>query len=229
MSSFGIGGTNAHVVLEQAPAAEPSRQRAPAPDVYVVSARSAGSLAAGAARPRRALARRGDVRAQPGPPRPAGPRPAFAHRAAVAASTCAEAAAALSARRGPGAPAAAERGSGGPAVVFAFPGQGAQYAGMAAPLYQAFAAFREAFDACADAARPPLGADLRELVFAAGERRRAGPDRADPAGALRGRVRDRAAVGVAGRAAGRDDRAQRGRVRRRRPGRGVLPGRRDRR
>ncbi|MEA2665082.1 MAG: phthiocerol/phenolphthiocerol synthesis type-I polyketide synthase, partial [Candidatus Eremiobacteraeota bacterium] len=159
VSSFGIGGTNAHVVLEQAPAVR-AVPPPPAPAVYVVSARSAESLAAGLRAHAGALARRGGA-ALAGCAQASRARPAFPHRAAVAAATCAEAAAGLSA------PGAAGRSvPGGPAVVFAFPGQGAQYAGMAEPLYRGFAAFRAAFDACAEAARPALGRDLRELVFA---------------------------------------------------------------
>ena len=52
-----------------------------------------------------------------------------------------------------------------PRIAFLFTGQGAQYAGMAAGLYAAAPAFREAFDRCDEILAPLLGGSLRELVI----------------------------------------------------------------
>ncbi len=52
-----------------------------------------------------------------------------------------------------------------PRVAFLFTGQGAQYAGMAAGLYAAAPAFREAFDTCDEILGSLLGGSLRELVI----------------------------------------------------------------
>jgi acyl transferase domain-containing protein len=80
----------------------------------------------------------------------------------VVARTHAEAARALAdAARG----VTGRAGSEAPAAVFLFPGQGAQYAGMARGLYEGEPVFREELDRCAELLRPRLGLDLRKAIF----------------------------------------------------------------
>ncbi|MFP2909459.1 alpha/beta fold hydrolase, partial [Pyxidicoccus sp. 3LFB2] len=50
-------------------------------------------------------------------------------------------------------------------VVFLFPGQGAQYPGMARGLYAAHPVFRAEVDRCAELLLPHLGQDVRELLL----------------------------------------------------------------
>jgi acyl transferase domain-containing protein len=52
-------------------------------------------------------------------------------------------------------------------AAFMFPGQGAQYVGMARELYGVEPVFREVFDHCCELLRPHLGLDLREVVHPA--------------------------------------------------------------
>jgi acyl transferase domain-containing protein len=162
VSSFGIGGTNAHVVMEQPPAVAPSPAPSRAEQLLVLSARTETALDAAARRlaahleqnPEQALA---DVAwtLQQG-------RRGFAHRRAVVARTHAEAAQALAdAAKG----VAGRAGSEAPAAVFLFPGQGAQYAGMARGLYEREPVFREELDRCAEILHPHLALDLREAIF----------------------------------------------------------------
>jgi len=162
VSSFGIGGTNAHVVMEEPPAVEPSPAPSRPEQLLVLSARTQTALDAAGRRlaahleqhPEQALA---DVAwtLQQG-------RRAFLHRRAVVVRTHAEAARALAdAAQG----VAGRAGSEAPAAVFLFPGQGAQYAGMARGLHAREPVFREALDRCAELLRPHLGLDLREAVF----------------------------------------------------------------
>jgi acyl transferase domain-containing protein len=54
-----------------------------------------------------------------------------------------------------------------PAVAFLFPGQGTQYAGMAAELYQDEPVFRAQVDRCAELLKPLLGRDIREVLYPA--------------------------------------------------------------
>ena len=52
-----------------------------------------------------------------------------------------------------------------PPVVFMFPGQGAQYAGMGAELYRSEPVFRNEVDRCAELLKSVLGCDLRDVIF----------------------------------------------------------------
>ncbi|MFJ5680715.1 beta-ketoacyl synthase N-terminal-like domain-containing protein [Streptomyces sp. NPDC093097] len=169
VSAFGVGGTNAHVVLEAAPASE--CPGAAAPDdwhVLPVSARTPQALATTATDLAETLdstasasADLGDVAytLQCG-------RTVFPHRQVVVANHRSNAAAGL--RRPAGAPAVAAPEQ-APAVVFLFPGQGSQYEGMGRQLYQAEPIFRAAFDRCAGLLLPHLGRDIRDVVLGSGE------------------------------------------------------------
>jgi len=162
VSSFGIGGTNAHVVMQQPPAAAPSAAPARAEQLLVLSARTESGLDAAAERLRAHLERH-----------PAQPladvawtlqqgRRGFAHRRAVVARSHAEAGRALAdAARG----VTGRAGSEAPAVVFLFPGQGAQYAGMGRGVYEREPVFRAELDRCAEILRAQLGLDVREVTF----------------------------------------------------------------
>ncbi|AGP41608.1 SDR family NAD(P)-dependent oxidoreductase [Sorangium cellulosum] len=164
VSAFGLGGTNAHVVLEQAPPppeADPPR----ACELLVLSARSSASLE----RLTDALAEHleahaelalGDVAhtQQLG-------RRAFAHRRAVVCRSREEAALALRDRGGAlrtGGPVAGPR-----PVAFLFPGQGAHRPNMGRDLYETEPAFRAEVDACASRLERHLGLDIRALLFPA--------------------------------------------------------------
>ena len=164
VSSLGIGGTNAHVVLEEAP------ERAPAGDggavqLLVLSAKTAAALE------RRASDLAAHLEAHPGCPLAdvaltlQTGRQVFQHRRAVVARTGAEAIAAL---RGPAKLTRVDDHRDTP-VGFLFPGQGTQYAGMGAGLYNSEPVFRGVVDECAEILRGELGCDLREVIFAKGE------------------------------------------------------------
>ncbi len=59
------------------------------------------------------------------------------------------------------------RAGAAPSVVFMFPGQGAQYAGMGAELYRTEPFFRAEVDRCTKVLQPILKSDLRALLFPA--------------------------------------------------------------
>nr|WP_103504247.1 type I polyketide synthase [Streptomyces sp. SM14] len=179
VSSFGISGTNAHVILEEAPADVPAdapaeepadapATRRPAPGTLplAVSGRSAPALRAQAERLRTFLddgtepaAELVDLAHSLG-----ATRQSHEHRAVVLATDLVNARAGLR---------AVEEGRTGPDVLtgavrpgltaFLFTGQGAQHAGMARELYDTFPVFAEAFDAVCQ----KVGGErpLKEIVF----------------------------------------------------------------
>ncbi len=167
VNALGVGGTNVHVVLEEAPATEKVAATAasqPCHHVLQLSARSPSALAASANNLAAALSK---------PTAPALPnvsftlqqgRTRFGHRIAVAAATHDEAVVALRA-----AAARAQSASGTPSkpprVVFMFPGQGTQYPGMARELYDNCAGFRADVDRGLLLASRLLGKDLRSHLF----------------------------------------------------------------
>jgi phthiocerol/phenolphthiocerol synthesis type-I polyketide synthase E len=163
VSSFGMGGTNIHAVLEEAPA-QPAAA-APAGAVLLpLSATTPAALAA--ARHRLAAAfDGGDVSLADAAFTLQRGRMAFAHRDFAVASTPAQAAAQLRSplATGPRQPVAAA-----PKVFFLFPGQGAQYAEMGRGLYEFEPVFRREFDRLCDQLMPRLGRDFRTGLFAAG-------------------------------------------------------------
>ncbi|TCI11408.1 amino acid adenylation domain-containing protein [Dyella soli] len=162
VSSFGVGGTNAHVILEEAPLRQPSETRC-GPKLLLLSARSPAALADAATRlaahlsehPQENLADVAYTLAQG--------RKAFAQRQWVVAADAGEAVARLRELSGTQAQAAAASAA---EVVFMFPGQGSQYAGMGRALYEGEPVFHAAIDDCAAVLQDELGFDLRERMFA---------------------------------------------------------------
>ena len=163
VSSLGVGGTNAHVVLEEAPPPPPSGPGR-ASQLVVLSGRTEAALDEATER----LASR--LREQDAPSLADAAftllrgRRRFEHRRFVVAGSSADAAAALAARDARRVVTAYGRASERP-VAFMFPGQGAQYPGMTRGLYESEAVFRQEVDSASERLRGPLGRDLRELLF----------------------------------------------------------------
>jgi thioester reductase-like protein len=166
VSAFGLGGTNAHVVLEEAPAAAPSRDAA-AWHLLPLSARTRTALEAATDRLADHLERHpGLSLADVAYTLEVGRHP-FAHRRAVLCGDLSDAVRALRARAPRQVSTGAHDGGSRP-VVFMFHGQGAQYVGMGAGLYRSEPVFREQVDLCAELLRPHLGLDLRDVLYPVG-------------------------------------------------------------
>jgi rifamycin polyketide synthase module 9/10 len=152
VSAFGISGTNAHLILEEAPPREADTDEPAFGAVpLVVSAGSTGSLTAQAER-LAAFIGSGDVSLA----RVAGAlisgRAVLGERAVVVADSPAEALAGLGAlARHENASGVVAGSAGVPGrTVWVFPGQGSQRVGMGRQLYERYPVFAEAFDeACA--------------------------------------------------------------------------------
>ncbi|MEU6737203.1 type I polyketide synthase [Streptomyces physcomitrii] len=172
VSSFGMSGTNAHVLLEEAPAEEHESATAPesgGPLPWVLSARSESALRARARDLAAFLAARPDAQLADIGLSLAVTRTRFAHRAIVVAAEQPQFQQALSAlAEGRPAPSAAEGHA--PAArkpVFVFPGQGAQWPGMARELLDTSPVFADRFGQCAKALDAYVDWSLPEVVRAA--------------------------------------------------------------
>ncbi|RKF16922.1 SDR family NAD(P)-dependent oxidoreductase [Roseovarius spongiae] len=162
VNSLGVGGTNAHVVLEQAPARAVSEE----PDfpfhVLCLSGRSKAALDANAA----ALA--AHLRAHPDQPLAdvawtlKEGREGFDKRRVLVAETHEDAAALLDSAD-PQRIFTHDRLGARPEVVFMFPGGGAQYPGMARDLYETEPVFAEWMDRGFAHLEPQLDYDIRAL------------------------------------------------------------------
>ena len=186
VSSFGISGTNAHVILEQAPARIPDDAGPPPPHAgpvpLVLSGASPEALRDQAARAGAWLADLPNADL-PNADRPNADRPdadlrdaglslattrtAFDHRAAVVAGSRERLLDGLAALARGDDPAHTVRDRVLPGrTAFLFTGQGAQRAGMGAGLYRAYPDFAAAFDEVCAHLDPHLPRPLREVVFA---------------------------------------------------------------
>ena len=176
VSSFGWSGTNAHLILEEAPLVEqPSAtDQGSRPILLPLSARSPAALAALAETYRAYLS---------------DPQPAFRlrdvgysssmrrslhdFRFAVAGRTADELAGKIAdflAARGSSGSATSEGEAGGtPRLVFVFPGQGSQWNGMANQLYAREPVFREMIERCQNAFRAYVDWSLVDLLAHSGE------------------------------------------------------------
>ncbi len=173
VSSFGFSGTNAHVILEQAP--EPASSDATpvgaAEYVLALSARDTTAL--------RTLVEQFSDRLRAVDAADTATlanicftasvgRSHLAHRLAVSGATAEALVVGLDAwLHGTSHPRVVTgvAGAEAPRVAFLFPGQGPQYVGMGRQLYDTIPEYRRAFDACADALDPLLPLPIRPIVF----------------------------------------------------------------
>ena len=166
VNSMGLGGTNANVVVEEAPAEEADGESPWAYQLLPLAARTPAALSASARR------LGSDLRAKAATPLAdiawtlqAGRHP-FGQRGFVVAESQEDAVAALlgeapgrlvtSSVLAPPQPSEA---------VFLFPGQGSQHPGMADDLYRCHRGFRADLDTCADLAAAALSVDLRSVLL----------------------------------------------------------------
>ncbi len=162
VSSFGVGGTNAHAVLEQAPVQAVSPDPG-TPQVLLLSARSPAGLADATARLATHLERHPEQSLADVAWTQQTARRRFKHRATLVCANRADAIAGLRTNRALIAEAPDSAGG----VAFLFPGQGAQYPGMGRALYDSAPVFRSALDRCASILQPRLGFDLRSVLLPA--------------------------------------------------------------
>lgn len=153
VSAFGISGTNAHVILEQAPpelaTAKPARNRLPVMP-WVLSAKSASALAAQAARLRRFVEKHSDVDPQDVAYSLVSTRALFDHRAVAVGADRNELLSGLVAiaSSAPAPNVVTGKAAATGRTIFVFPGQGSQWTGMAVELLDSAPVFADQMRLC---------------------------------------------------------------------------------
>ncbi len=165
VNSLGMGGTNAHVVLEEAPLPEPGSPSRPW-QLLLLSARTETALEKMTANLHTHIQQHEDgVLADIAYTLQVG-RSAFEHRQVM---VCAERGEALDMlQTAPGSQAGVIKGyqtKRDRRVAFLFPGVGEQYVGLAQELYQQEESFRATVDHCCTLLKSTLDIDLRQVMF----------------------------------------------------------------
>ncbi|MFB7780987.1 type I polyketide synthase [Streptomyces bauhiniae] len=168
VNSLGLGGTNAHVVVAEAPPQVPTTGARPQ-QLLLVSGRTPAAADQAARQLAEHLADSPATDLANAAWTLGTGRHHHAHRRFVVADDTARAAAALGAE---GLAGGTAEPTGRP-VAFMFPGQGGQDVGMAAELYAHEPVFRRSLDDISEMAAGPLEMDLRDVLFPDSERERA--------------------------------------------------------
>ncbi|QEG22143.1 type I polyketide synthase [Mariniblastus fucicola] len=169
VSAFGVGGTNAHVLLEEAPTTG-INSPATTPDnelpfvIFPVSAKSESALVENVDALAKYFASNDQCSIAHAASTLQTRREEFAWRAAVVVDSASQAATQLTEKKPPQFMKRKSTASGRD-IVFMFPGQGSQYVRMGQNLYQHSTVFRESLDQCAAILNPLLDRDLLAVLF----------------------------------------------------------------
>lgn len=163
VNAFGIGGTNAHVVMEEAPNREPSGDSRPW-QMILLSAKTGSALDTLSTNLAKYLRENPTVKlADIAYTLQVGRKP-LPYRRLLACQNHNEAVQALETLNPKQLSNSLFKGS-QPSVAFMFSGQGSQYVNMARQLYDNEIVFRTQVDNCAAILIPHLGFDLREVLY----------------------------------------------------------------
>jgi acyl transferase domain-containing protein/acetyltransferase-like isoleucine patch superfamily enzyme/acyl carrier protein len=167
VSSIGVGGTNAHVILEEAPDPEPSGQSRPW-QLLVWSARTKNALEEATLRLNEFFQSNPDVDLADTSHTLQVGRKGFQHRRALVCRSVEDAGAALR-EMDKQRVLSTQTDDSLRSVVFMFPGGGAQYPDMGRGLYESEPVYRSAVDDCFEQLEGDMARKLRSLMFPTGE------------------------------------------------------------
>ncbi|NES19590.1 MAG: acyltransferase domain-containing protein [Symploca sp. SIO3E6] len=167
VSAFGIGGTNAHLILEEVPSPTPqiyqSQQTNTRPyQLLVLSAKTSHALSVASQNLNQHWQQYPQLNLADAAYTLSVGRRAFSHRCIAVYPTPNKTTPPSSQTEFRYSPTCQATN---PGVVFMFPGQGAQYVNMAQGLYDHEPVFRQWIDHCGKILQPHLGLDLRSLLY----------------------------------------------------------------
>ena len=172
VSSFGVGGTNAHVILAEPPVMAASSASRPK-QLLMLSAKSRTSLDAMTENLRAWLEAHPDASLADAAYTLQVGRRSFKHRRLIVGGSHQEVIDAI-AKKDPNLIGTRELHEAAPGVVFMFPGQGSQYVNMGRDLHASEPVFAQHFDQCCALFSKELNTDLKAIIFPkAGEEEKA--------------------------------------------------------
>jgi acyl transferase domain-containing protein/thioesterase domain-containing protein/aryl carrier-like protein len=164
VTALGAGGTNAHLILEEAPPRALSEAPPRNAQLFTLSAKSRTALDRAATRLADFLEREPSVSLADAAWTLQEGRASFQYRRTVVGRNAASVVAAL---REPQKGTTTATTSDDARIIYMFPGGGAQYASMGRELYETEAVYRQAFDDCLAEMPDSLAGTMRRLVFPA--------------------------------------------------------------
>jgi FkbM family methyltransferase len=172
VSSIGVGGTNAHVILEEAPPVGEQGSRGVLEQgrryqLLVLSAKTSSALETATANLADYLKQHPELNLADVAYTLQVGRRDFNHRRTVVCQDVADAANALQDPK----QVLTSIETNNRSVAFMFPGLGTHYINMAGELYQVEPIFREQVDRCCELLKPLLGLDLRDVLYPASQAR----------------------------------------------------------
>ncbi len=165
VSSFGIGGTNAHVILEEAPVLNSTPSSRPY-ELLTISAKSQGALDRNTKQLGEFFQNNSDVDLSDAAYTLKTGRKHFEYRNILVTDKISEASEILgdlnykrilSSRL--------KSNDVKPEYVFMFSGQGSQYVNMGKDLYENEIEFKKHVDKCSDILKPVIGMDIKEIIY----------------------------------------------------------------
>ena len=174
VSAFGIGGTNAHVILEEPPVIEKTPEKhtqlksSAQLQLLTISAKTDAALTEISNNLSKHLSQNPHLDLADVSYTLSVGRREFSYRRILVCSEVSEAVTALSSpTTAPSLTGCAK--STEPPVIFMFSGQGTQYVNMTRDIYESETGFRQHVDKCAEGLRPELGFDLRHILYPDGD------------------------------------------------------------
>jgi acyl transferase domain-containing protein/acyl carrier protein len=163
VSSLGMGGTNAHVILEEAPAL-PASSSSRSWQLLVLSAKTESALETATTNLVQHLTQHPELNLADVAHTLQVGRREFNHRRMLVCRDIEDAVNALETRDAQRVFNHLQEPCNRP-IAFMFPGQGTQYVDMGKELYQTEPTFKEQVDRCCELLKPYLGLDLRSLIY----------------------------------------------------------------
>ncbi|WP_107666518.1 type I polyketide synthase [Cyanothece sp. BG0011] len=163
ISSFGIGGTNVHVILEEAPNL-PENTNSRSHQLLLLSAKTDSALETATHNLGDYLSQHSDINLADVAYTLQVGRKQFPHRRMMVVENLDDAVTILTSDDGKRILTQETRDSNRP-VIFMFTGQGSQYVNMARELYETETVFRETCDHCFELLQSHLDVDLKEIIY----------------------------------------------------------------